>query len=98
MAKIVRIRALDGEIRYGFRCPGCGEMHVFWTKAVDGGPVWQFNGDTEKPTVRPSILVTGSPWQNYRCHMFVKDGRIQFLEDCTHDLRGKTVDMVDFED
>lgn len=25
------------------------------------------------------------------CHSFVKDGRIQFLADCTHELAGKTV-------
>lgn len=27
------------------------------------------------------------------CHSFVRDGRIQFLADCTHSLAGKTVDM-----
>ena len=27
------------------------------------------------------------------CHSFVKDGRIQFLGDCTHRLAGQTVDL-----
>lgn len=27
------------------------------------------------------------------CHSFVKDGRIQFLGDCTHALAGQTVDL-----
>lgn len=27
------------------------------------------------------------------CHSFVTDGRIQFLNDCTHALKGKTVDL-----
>jgi hypothetical protein len=27
------------------------------------------------------------------CHSFVRDGQIQFLGDCTHDLTGKTVRM-----
>jgi len=31
------------------------------------------------------------------CHSFVKDGRIQFLPDCTHALAGKTVDLPDWE-
>ena len=80
-----------------FQCPGCGQHHAFWTRSLRG-PVWDFNGDTERPTVRPSILVQGSPWENRRCHSFITDGKIQFLDDCTHDLRGKTVDMADFED
>ena len=31
-----------------------------------------------------------------RCHSFVRDGRIQFLGDCTHALAGQTVDLPDF--
>jgi hypothetical protein len=27
------------------------------------------------------------------CHSFVRDGQIQFLGDCTHDLTGKTVPL-----
>lgn len=30
------------------------------------------------------------------CHSFVADGRIQFLGDCTHALRGQTVDLPDW--
>lgn len=29
----------------------------------------------------------------YVCHSYVTDGRIQFLDDCTHALRGQTVDL-----
>lgn len=28
-----------------------------------------------------------------RCHSFVRDGRIEFLSDCTHALAGQTVDL-----
>jgi hypothetical protein len=31
------------------------------------------------------------------CHSFVTDGRIQFLNDCTHSLAGQTVDLPDFD-
>lgn len=31
------------------------------------------------------------------CHSFVTDGRIQFLNDCTHALSGQTVDLPDFD-
>jgi hypothetical protein len=30
------------------------------------------------------------------CHSFVTDGRIQFLNDCTHPLAGQTVDIPEW--
>ncbi len=30
------------------------------------------------------------------CHTFVRDGKIQYLADCTHVYAGKTVEMVAF--
>ncbi len=30
-----------------------------------------------------------------QCHSFVTDGRIRFLNDCSHDLAGQTVDLPD---
>lgn len=33
------------------------------------------------------------PGRDMVCHSFVTDGRIQFLDDCTHALRGQTVDL-----
>ena len=42
-----------------FRCPACGGNHM-----ISIGPKsywnirWQFNGDYDKPTVNPSVLVT----------------------------------------
>lgn len=32
------------------------------------------------------------------CHSFIRDGKIQFLSDCTHHLAGKTVDLPDIQD
>ncbi len=29
------------------------------------------------------------------CHSFVRAGRIQFLDDCTHRLKGETVELPD---
>lgn len=31
------------------------------------------------------------------CHSFVRDGRIQFLSDCTHKLANQTVDLPDID-
>lgn len=33
----------------------------------------------------------------YRCHSFIRDGRIQFLSDCTHALAGQTVDLPEID-
>jgi hypothetical protein len=56
---------------------------------------WSWNGDTEHPTLRPSILSTYNQGEViHQCHSFVNDGKIQFLQDCTHDLVGQTVDLL----
>lgn len=40
------------------------------------------------------------PWEQHKvkhiCHSIVTDGRIQFLDDCTHKLAGRTVDLPDW--
>ncbi|MGC4033677.1 MAG: hypothetical protein QM754_18485 [Tepidisphaeraceae bacterium] len=36
------------------------------------------------------------PFTCYRCHSFVRDGQIEFLGDCTHELAGKTVPLEPF--
>lgn len=48
-------------------------------------------------TISPSVLVTLSTRHGQiveRCHLFIRDGNLQFLSDCTHHLRGQTVPMV----
>jgi hypothetical protein len=45
----------DGK-RAVFHCPGCGEGHQVLINRGEH-PVWQFNGDVDKPTFSPSILV-----------------------------------------
>lgn len=34
----------------------------------------------------------------YRCHSFIRDGKIQFLTDCSHHLAGQTVILPDYEE
>ena len=83
---------------YYFYCPGCGCSHYLATSENDCSfPVWQWNGDVEKPTISPSVKVTCSVEPKV-CHSFVRDGKIQYLSDCTHELAGKTVDMIDWDD
>lgn len=34
-----------------------------------------------------------APFKCYRCHSYVTDGKIQYLNDCTHELAGQTIDL-----
>ena len=63
-----------------------------------GTGCWSWNGDTERPTLRPSILSTGHTESGaFRCHSFVSEGRIEFLMDCSHAHRGQTLDLLDVD-
>ena len=87
MAKFEKLAGTKGQ--YSFWCPGCQCAH----------PVWGFNGDTEKPTITPSIKVEYPTEDQVEiCHSFIRDGRIEYLSDCTHSLAGKTVDMLDINE
>lgn len=44
---------------YSFSCPGCNTNHRI---PVDGPNAWEFNGSLERPSFKPSILVTGRSW------------------------------------
>jgi hypothetical protein len=115
LSKILRRRP-DG--RLSFWCPGCQAAHDV---SVGIGGAWDWNGDAERPTFSPSLLMrqghyaySGEPrehcWCTYnrdhplkpapfscqQCHSFVRDGQIEFLSDCSHDLAGKTVPIPDW--
>lgn len=93
-------------------CPGCGMAHIIAVKRYGPEhPVWDWNGDRDRPTFSPSLLVTwnGSPKRDndhpkyphsvdHRrvCHSFVRDGHWEFLGDCTHHLRGQRVPIPPF--
>lgn len=61
----------------------------------EGTGNWMWNGCVEKPTLRPSILNDFRPHNSLRCHTWITDGQVIFLDDCTHELRGKTLDLLD---
>jgi hypothetical protein len=87
----------DGTRIIGFECPGCGYGHAYRVNGKDG-PQWEWNESMDAPTFRPSLLVydlmpDGS--RRTRCHLFMTNGRIEFLSDCMHALAGTTVDVPD---
>lgn len=97
MAKVSKF--LDTEkkhVGYGFYCPGCECYHMAWTQHPNGvGAQWSFNGSVDKPTFQPSILNTYPDGRV--CHLYVREGKIEYLSDCFHDLAGQTIEMEEEE-
>lgn len=94
MPKIKKINMTKG--LYYFYCPACKQTHEIGTDPDDQYPVWQFNGNLERPTIRPSVAVESTyRGQRTYCHSFVTDGQIQYLDDCTHELKGQTIELPD---
>jgi hypothetical protein len=98
-------------------CPGpfwCRIIPVILKGTRAGTGCWTWNGDIEKPTLRPSLKTCGPKATDEQmnriragenlhipdtvCHSWIKDGKIQFLPDCTHDLAGQTLDLLECED
>ena len=87
---------------YIFHCPGCGYGHSYQTEPYTDGrgkehSGWGFNGDVDNPTFSPSLLINASMPEK-RCHLFLRDGHIQYCGDCHHDLAGKTVECPEWDD
>jgi hypothetical protein len=77
--------------QYLYMCPGCKCMHTIALKSEGGNH--DFNMNLDRPTVSPSVLYSSHPV----CHSFIKDGMIQFLSDCEHELAGQTVELPEIE-
>lgn len=89
---------------YSHWCPGCDEMHLIAVhEPFANGAKWTFDGDVNRPTFSPSINIysprcewgDGEVTPEQRCHYFLRAGRLEFLGDCTHALKGQTVDLPD---
>jgi hypothetical protein len=100
MAKVGRItNANETEVSYLFDCPACGIGHSCRIGAQQPGlPLWSFNGNLDAPTFHPSLVVRWTRRElSVLCHSFIRDGRMQFLSDCTHEFAGRTVEIPDLE-
>ena len=62
------LRTIEGD-QLGFWCPGCEEMHV--VRVPPHPHAWGFNGDYDRPTFTPSVLVTSGhyapDWDGKAC-------------------------------
>lgn len=84
-------------VGYMIECPGCTLGHLF--RVAGDGQKWSFNGNMESPTFTPSIIHRwefGEDHNLHVCHLILTDGQIQFCSDCTHELKGQTVALPDW--
>jgi hypothetical protein len=88
-----------------FHCPACSYGHHVGVNGRKipgtGGSMneWSWNGSFDAPTFAPSLLINKDNLPpSPRCHSFVRDGKIDFLGDCTHAMAGQTVDLPEWED
>lgn len=77
MPKIEELQNQEGEVyAYAFYCKGCGHHHSFHKEK------WWFNGDFDRPTFTPSLLV------KYKERLSQEQyDRIMKGEDVSHELR-----------
>jgi hypothetical protein len=68
-----------------FMCPGCKEMHQV-TVGDGPGPRWGFNGDYDRPTFTPSVLVRG--------HKVIRDEAGKWTGEWERDASGNPVPSV----
>ena len=104
-AKPVRLTQCDGYVEcpleeathVSLRIPGPTgllTLPVIRHDTRDGTGCWTWNGSTDAPTLRPSVLTTAHNW---RCHAWINDGTAQFFGDCSHDLANMTVPLLDVD-
>lgn len=89
----------DSGLSVYIQCPGCRILHpiAIDPKAHPLGQKWSWNGDAKAPTFSPSLLCSDH-YPAARCHSFIRNGRIEFLNDCFHELRGTTVPLARIPD
>ena len=57
--KLRSVGGADGKlVGYSFWCLGCGHAHLMRTVPHGSQACWSFNGNVERPTFGPSLLVT----------------------------------------
>lgn len=109
--KVIKEVAKTGE-HYGWRffCPGCKENHVVgtgwgfngnhdrptFTPSINvTGTKLAVSDEETMSLVRQGVK--NLPKAETVCHSFITDGEIQYLNDCTHELAGQTVELPELE-
>ena len=92
MKRLSKVLGQGSDGAHWFMCPACDSP-----VRIKG---WQFDGNVEHPTFSPSVIsvtenLAGKDPVRHVCHSFIRGGKIHFLDDCTHALKGQTVDLAE---
>lgn len=105
-----KVHRLEGGL-LAFWCPACDEEHHIQIEG-DAAWSWDGNeaSPTFSPSVlvkgkrwptdeEHKRIMNGETIEldQTSCHSFVRNGQIEYLSDCTHDLAGKIVPMTPWE-
>ena len=83
----------NGIVNVGYYCPGCKRYHYVPASR------WNWNGNRDLPTLSPSVkhfyrdAETGA--EHTICHYHVRNGRIEFCDDCEHGMKGQNSELCD---
>jgi hypothetical protein len=77
-----------------FWCEGCKSRHYIPVLPGDKNVVWEWNRKFDKPTFAPSILIYEYEGHQPRCHSYIHGGEIEYLGDCTHEMRDVTKPLL----
>lgn len=85
----VDVEEYSGREMLRFYCVACHGMHSVPTKLPDGevGETYEWNGNREFPTILPAVNIAG------KCAVSIRDGKAYYHMTCSHDARGRTVDL-----
>lgn len=100
-------KGYDEKHEFMFFCPGCQCAHWFNTKVwtYNGNaekPTIRasilMTGKRDITDEEADRIMKGEKLDipEKRCHSFVTDGMIRFLDDCTHDMKGQTVELPEW--
>lgn len=105
--KLRQMNREGGRVDLTHWCPGCREYHPITIGGKNSnGASWRWNGNMEHPTFEPSvnIRINAPGMIGYQpkaktsiCHYILSGGMLYFQADCTHSLRGQTVELPEWQ-
>ncbi len=91
----IAVRNHQGVEYIYYWCAGCKCTHSVPTQR------WNWNKSVESPTLSPSvrhfIQPRNGPEQTL-CHYHLRNGILEYCEDCPHELNGKKVPLQEIPD
>lgn len=95
------LRTQSGAQRLTFHPPGYAtpmELPVITNGSRDESGCWTWNGDTEKPTLRPSIRTRHGVEGGKVSHFWLTGGVCHFLEDSTDGNAGQSLPLLELDE